>query len=338
MPYIIGGIAGALIAALIVWFICWKKPKDEIQIKNFQVEAENIKLAQRNLELNNSKTIIENQIKEETEKLHNIYQQIDDATFKIDNVKEEAERAKEEFLKSNLAIAEKELESHLEKTGEKYRQAEDEYLKEYLSVMAEMTHTADEDIKKKQEESKTIAANIATLKTQLQDIEEVINAAVEAHKLESAEKSKIDFHRLIIPEEDLAEIQVLRSVLPKIRNPLALNKAIWKVYYEKPYMDLIGRTIGPNKKTGIYKITNINNGMSYVGQAVDVAERWKQHIKRGIGAETPTKNKLYPAMLSEGVENFTFKLLAECPKEQLNEKEDFYQNLFHCKDYGYSIK
>lgn len=338
MPYIIGGIVGALIAALIVWFICWKKPKDKIQIKNFQVEAENIELAQRNLELNNSKTIIENQIKEETEKLYNIYQQIDDATFKVDNVKEEAERAKEEFLKSNLAIAEKELESHLEKTGEKYRQAEDEYLKEYLSVMAEMTHTADEDIKKKQEESKTIAANIATLKTQLQDIEEVINAAVEAHKLESAEKSKIDFHRLIIPEEDLAEIQVLRSVLPKIRNPLALNKAIWKVYYEKPYMDLIGRTIGPNKKTGIYKITNINNGMSYVGQAVDVAERWKQHIKRGIGAETPTKNKLYPAMLSEGVENFTFKLLAECSKEQLNEKEDFYQNLFHCKDYGYSIK
>lgn len=268
MPYIIGGIVGALIAALIVWFICWKKPKDEIQIKNFQVEAENIELAQRNLELNNSKTIIENQIKEETEKLYNIYQQIDDATFKVDNVKEEAERAKEEFLKSNLAIAKKELESHLEKTGEKYRQAEDEYLKEYLSVMAEMTHTADEDIKKKQEESKTIAANIATLKTQLQDIEEVINAAVEAHKLESAEKSRIDFHRLIIPEEDLAEIQVLRSVLPKIRNPLALNKAIWKVYYEKPYMDLIGRTIGPNKKTGIYKITNINNGMSYVGQAV----------------------------------------------------------------------
>ena len=35
MPYIVGGIIGALIATLIVWFICWKKPKDEIQIKNF---------------------------------------------------------------------------------------------------------------------------------------------------------------------------------------------------------------------------------------------------------------------------------------------------------------
>lgn len=338
MPYIIGGIIGALIATLIVWFICWKKPKDEILKINKSIEQENEILYKNNTVYKETQQILKNQIQEESEKLNKIYQQIDDATFKVDNVKEEAERAKEEFLKSNLAIAEKELENHLEKTGEKYRQAEDAYLKEYLSIMAEMAYTADEDIKKKQEESKTIAANIATLKTQLQDIEEVIDAAVEAHKLDSAEKSRIDFHRLNIPEEDLAEIQVLRSVLPKIRNPIALNKAIWKVYYEKPYMDLIGRTIGPNKKTGIYKITNINNGMSYVGQAVDVAERWKQHIKRGIGAETPTKNKLYPAMLSEGVENFTFKLLAECPKEQLNEKEDFYQNLFHCKDYGYSIK
>lgn len=338
MPYIIGGLIGALIAALIVWFICWKKPKDEILKINKSIEQENEILYKDNTAYKETQQILKNQIQEESEKLNKIYNQINDATFKVDNVKEEAERAKEEFLKQNLAIAEKELENRLEQTGEKYRQAEDEYLKEYLSVMAEMTYTADEDIKKKQEESKAIAANIATLKTQLQNIEEVINAAVEAHKLESAEKSRIDFHRLIIPEEDLAEIQVLRSVLPKIRNPLALNKAIWKVYYEKPYMDLIGRTIGPNKKTGIYKITNINNGMSYVGQAVDVAERWKQHIKRGIGAETTTKNKLYPAMLSEGVENFTFKLLAECPKEQLNEKEDFYQNLFHCKDYGYSIK
>ena len=315
--FLLGCFGGGAIA----YSIYQKKIKLPQIKRNEEIEKENEHLKLRNKELINSKEILNQQIKEESEKLNKIYNQINDAAFKVDNVKEEAKRAKEEFLKSNLETAQKELENHLEKTGEKYRQAEDEYLKEYLSVMAELTHTADEDIKKKQEESKTIAANIATLKTQLQDIEEVINAAVEAHKLESAEKSRIDFHRLIIPEEDLAEIQVLRSVLPKIRNPLALNKAIWKVYYEKPYMDLIGRTIGPNKKTGIYKITNINNGMSYVGQAVDVAERWKQHIKRGIGAETPTKNKLYPAMLSEGVENFTFKLLAECTKEQLNENQ-----------------
>jgi len=39
---------------------------------------------------------------------------------------------------------------------------------------------------------------------------------------------------------------------------------------------------------GIYKITNINNGKVYIGQAVNIAERWRQHIKRGVGADPPT--------------------------------------------------
>jgi len=50
-----------------------------------------------------------------------------------------------------------------------------------------------------------------------------------------------------------------------LRDPEALNKVIWKVYYEKPYTDLIGRVIGTGVKTGIYKITNTINQMCYVG-------------------------------------------------------------------------
>ena len=78
--------------------------------------------------------------------------------------------------------------------------------------------------------------------------------------------------------------------------------------------------------------------MCYVGQAVNVAERWRQHIKRGLGAETPTRNKLYPAMEKYGVENFTFELLEECPRSELDAKEDAWQEFFHARDFGYSIK
>ena len=88
----------------------------------------------------------------------------------------------------------------------------------------------------------------------------------------------------------------------------------------------------------IYKITNLETGMCYVGQAVDVASRWKQHIKRGIGAEAPTKNKLYPAMLEYGVENFSFELIEECDKDSLNEREQYWQDFFGAKEFGYSIK
>jgi group I intron endonuclease len=89
---------------------------------------------------------------------------------------------------------------------------------------------------------------------------------------------------------------------------------------------------------GIYKITNLKNNMCYVGQAVDIGSRWKQHIKRGIGAENPTKNKLYPAMLADGVENFTFEIIEQCSKEKLNEREQYWQDYFKAKEFGYSIK
>lgn len=78
--------------------------------------------------------------------------------------------------------------------------------------------------------------------------------------------------------------------------------------------------------------------MCYVGQAVNIAERWRQHIKRGVGAEAPTRNKLYPAMQDFGVENFTFELIEECDRTKLDAQEDYWQDYFKAKTFGYSIK
>ena len=143
---------------------------------------------------------------------------------------------------------------------------------------------------------------------------------------------------MVLPTTDIEEIAKLRDVAQYLRNAEPLNKVIWKVYYEKPCTDLIGRVIGNETVTGIYKITNLNNQKCYVGQAVDISSRWKQHIKRGLGAETPTRNKLYPAMMDEGVENFSFEIIEKCPREKLDEREDFWQEYFKAKEFGYSIK
>ena len=78
--------------------------------------------------------------------------------------------------------------------------------------------------------------------------------------------------------------------------------------------------------------------MCYVGQAANLTDRWKQHIKRGVGAETPTRNKLYPAMQEYGVENFTFEVIEECDRSLLDKQEDYWQDYFKAKEFGYSIK
>ena len=93
-----------------------------------------------------------------------------------------------------------------------------------------------------------------------------------------------------------------------------------------------------NQAVNLEWCTNIENQKCYVGQAANIADRWRQHIKRGIGAEAPTRNKLYPAMQAIGVENFTFEILEECGREKLDAQEDYWQEFFHAKDFGYSIK
>ena len=76
--------------------------------------------------------------------------------------------------------------------------------------------------------------------------------------------------------------------------------------------------------------------MCYIGQAKNIRERFREHLKCGLGIDTPAANKLYQAMLQEGIDNFTFELLEKCAAANLNEKESFYINLYNSYDYGYN--
>lgn len=174
--------------------------------------------------------------------------------------------------------------------------------------------------------------------SQLEDLRHKVEAAVAYDKRNEENKNKTDFYKLNLTQDDLDEICGLRKIISHFRNPEPVNKVIWKTYYEKPYTDLIGRVIGSGVHCGIYKITNLQNNMCYVGQSTNIAERWKQHIKRGLGADTPTRNKLYPIMQTVGVENFSFEIIEECTKSQLNDREDYWQDFFKAKEFGYSIK
>lgn len=72
-------------------------------------------------------------------------------------------------------------------------------------------------------------------------------------------------------------------------------------------------------------------------QNCNLRTRWSDHIKMGLGADPPSRNKLYPAMMADGVENFTFELLEECESTQLNEREKFYIEFYDSVNYGYNV-
>ena len=100
---------------------------------------------------------------------------------------------------------------------------------------------------------------------------------------------------------------------------------------------MIGRIVGNKTVCGIYKISNLNNNMAYIGQSNNIGLRWKQHIKRGLGAEPQTRNKLYPAMFEEGVENFTFEIIQECEPKDLNKYEQHWIDFYDTQFYGYNV-
>ena len=246
-------------------------------------------------------------------------------------LQKQAEESSNALFQKSYELANEKMSQAAETMSKKYQDMEKAAEKEYLEILENYTNSFQQKIKSKEDE-------LEKVNLQLLDLSSKLNSAVEASKRAEKEKAQKDFYRLKLSAVDIEEIKKLRSVAPFLRDSEPLNKVIWKVYYEKPYTDLIGRVVGNSTYSGIYKITNIENQMCYVGQAVNISDRWKQHIKRGIGAETPTKNKLYPAMLEYGVENFTFEVIEKVEKSKLNEREDYWQQYFHAKDFGYSIK
>lgn len=249
----------------------------------------------------------------------------------IATLQKQAEEASNAIYEKSYELANEKMSSAAEAMSNRYRELEQAAEKEYLDTLKDCSTSFQQQILAKQTE-------LDLIDKQLADLASKLDAAVAANKRTEELETQQEFYRLQLSQIDIDEIKRLREVLIYLRDSEPLNKVIWKVYYEKPYTDLIGRVVGSGTHTGIYKITNINNKMCYVGQAANIAERWRQHIKRGVGAEAPTRNKLYPAMLEYGVENFTFEIIEECDRSLLNDREDYWQNYFHAKDYGYSIK
>lgn len=213
-----------------------------------------------------------------------------------------------------------------------FKKEEEAYKQEYLDTLqTNVKFFADSIIAKRSE--------LDALDVQIADMGAKVAAAVEASRRLQEMSKQQNFYKLELQHDDVQEIARIKEIEPFFRNPEPLNKIVWKYYLERPYTDLVGRVLG-NKETvmGIYKITNSTNQMCYIGQAVNVAKRWKEHIRCAIGADKAPNNKLYAAMRESGIENFTFELIEECPQEILNEREQFWQEYFQAKTFGYSMK
>lgn len=88
---------------------------------------------------------------------------------------------------------------------------------------------------------------------------------------------------------------------------------------------------------GIYKIENMVNHKCYIGQAVDINKRWRRHRETYTDATSREyEYPIYRAMRKYGIDNFSFEVIEECLREELNEKEKHYIEKYDAFFNGYN--
>jgi hypothetical protein len=240
-----------------------------------------------------------------------------------------AEETAEAMAQASLEKAMAGVESSMEKLSQKYRDAEAHYDSEYQQVMTDLVLDLNKTMEIKRQQIEQLEAERAKLAAS-------IEASIKARVREKEIKEQLDFYCLQVDPLDLSDIATLEKVKSRLNKPRILSMLIWQTYYQKPMTQLCNDILGTTVVTGIYKITNQTTNQVYIGQARDMAARWKEHAKCGLDIDRPAGNKLYQAMIEDGLSNFSWELLEKCSAAELNEKERKYIELYKSAEFGYN--
>lgn len=291
-------LLGLIIAALVGYTIHLRNDRLEVVSINKERQAENERIEsdieRHNLDLMQLKANIDQQ----NEVINSL---IDTAT----KMRESAEQQAKESAKTIYARETEKLEKVYQEFGQQ-----------------------------KEKELAEIAQQVLVEQDKLEQLEAKQLAYIQAQQRQEESAANQDYYRLTIDELSVNDIGLLRELQTRFFKKEAIDKLIWETYYKPSYDTLMSKLFPKTSKVcGIYKITNLITGQAYIGQSVDIKERFRQHIKTSL-AYGPATNKLYQAMQKSGQHNFMFEVLEEVPRTQLNERETYWIEFYKTKDYG----
>lgn len=286
------------------------------KIYKFKIEKEKIRC--REEIYNKEKGEIEKQVQQDLVSLYD----------KVDEVRKEI-RDKTEFNESLKQIREDELDRLIETQKiEKEKTLEEKVRNWAKEQFACASQELDEFKNSQLVEKKKLSEEISQIQSSLKDFKkqrEAVNQAI-LREREIAEKDS--FFRIVIPQCDIDDIEILKTIELKLTNREALHRLIYDVFIKRPLDELIKRVIDNSNLCGIYKITYLKTGESYIGKSTNIPNRWKNHVKTACGLDGAASSTFHTRLENDGVWNYSFEILEFTEKEKLSDKEKFYIDLY----------
>lgn len=309
------GILG-IIFIIISLILIIKTNKDKNNIKQINYDIEN-----HNNNLINHNKILVNNYNSLKQKENEILINIDKQMSILNNVNKTIETN----LQNQKQLSAKAFENYCDLLDNEYEKQVQEY-----EQLCNVLNSSYEKLQLNKIEE------LQKVQDELEAAKKTRAAIIAAQVKEKEIKEQLSFYCLKAKEVELSDIKILEKIKGQLNNPRILSMLIWQTYWQKPMTTLCNNVLGSTTVCGIYKITNQLTGECYIGQAVDIATRWKQHAKCGLGIDTPVNNKLYKAIQEYGIWNFSWELIEKCNALELNQKEKYYIELYQAYAFGYN--
>lgn len=280
-----------------------------------------------------NKAVAEVQINSANTRFTEIQGKIASATQRLNEI-EEIVKQKEENVDAEVAKHKEKLEAELAAQLERARAEATEALVKELEELRAANEAERQTKIARATEYAALMQEYTELQEKVESLAKLHSEAVRRTALESGTGGTIH-----LEQADRADVEMIRKMVRGMRCENAVLKATYDVYV-KPEIERLVRDQGVAGVSGIYRIWKKEGEreLSYIGQAVDVGERWKTHAKRAWGVDNTGRIKLYQAMMESGVELWNWELVEACDAGLLSEREKYWGSYYSVKEVGLNNK
>ena len=297
----------------------WRK--GSVKEKRYREEIERIRSEKQNSG-NDDLKWYEEKVKSFENRISDLNERIEEKQEQIKRYNDIIKDLNEKNIKLSIAY------SALEITVTTTREEFDKLNQAKFDTLEAQKHL-DEAIQASKTAASECEKDVEILKKELEDLKEQKRLAI----LYQDEDQNDLWDFSITPKENelISILERINTDYPELK--MDISNIEWKRIWLTKIQDMTNEHELAGRK-GIYRlILKSDKDVCYVGQAVNIKDRWYQHIKKMIGVDVKGNEKVY----NYRPEDFYWTIV-EYDCKDLNDREHYWIEYFGCKEKGLNRK